>query len=477
MSHPRAAGESAAPTFESITSLPVSADEAWNWHARPGAFERLSPPWRNLEILERPERLENGCRLIFRIRQGPASIRWVALHEDVEPGRGFTDVQEKGPFARWRHRHGFEPEGDGSTCRLVDRIHYALPGGILGRAVFGGRIRDDLSALFAHRNRVLLQDLAMHRRYASDRPLRIAIAGASGLIGTTLGAQLETGGHEVIRVVRRQPGAGEVGWTSEGRWIEGQRLENLDAFVDLAGAGIADGRWSPSRKRLLRSSRVDRVRAVVAALGTLDTPPKVFLCASGVGIYGDTGHETVTESSPLSSEGFLAPLARDWEAAAAEASELGARVVHLRFGVVMSPRGGALARMAPPYLAGVGAVPGDGRQLLSWITADDTAGAIVHGIFTPELEGPVNVTSPRAAPLGDVGKALGKALRRPHWGTLPAAGLRMALGQMAEETVLQSTAAAPTRLLETGYEFRNTELVECFRELYGRAVGPAPEVA
>ncbi|MEM8930634.1 MAG: TIGR01777 family oxidoreductase [Acidobacteriota bacterium] len=467
-------------TFEHHLDLPVSADAAWAWHARPGAFDRLAPPWQSLRILRRNPDLSDGSELEFRIGLGPFGMRWLARHSNVEPGVGFVDEQIRGPFASWRHEHRFEAIDDAS-CRLIDRVDYRLPLSTLSDRLAGGFVHGDLTALFAWRRRVTSGDLSLHgglgRRFG-DRPRRVAISGLSGTIGRTLAAMLSTGGHHVVRIVRGTAGSSspaspwtEVGWDGS-RFDHPDRLEHLDAFVDLAGEPIAV-RWTPARRRRILASRTERVTAILGALGELASPPKAFLCASGVGIYGDTGSSVVDENADTASaDGFLADVARRWEAAAADATAFGARVAHLRFGIVLSPRGGALPKLLGPAPFGPLAIPGSGRQHVAWITLDDAAAAIVHAVHDSDLTGPVNVTAPQPLTMADLVRALGEATGRPVVGRVPAVVLRRLLGPMAEETVLRSTGAAPGRLLDRGFTFRDTDPVGALRVLLGRARGP-----
>lgn len=446
-------------------SLPVDADEAFAWHARPGAFERLVPPWQEIAIIDRQGGVENGARLTFKLHRGPVPVTWVAEHRDVEPGKHFRDVQVEGPFAAWDHCHSFHAEETGS--RLRDEIDYALPLGVVGSFVGGGMVEKDLERVFRYRHRMTRDDLEAHARYA-DRPrLTVAIAGASGLIGSALSAFLTTGGHRVLHLVRRPAeSADEVRWDPEFGVAEPELLEGVDAVVTLAGENIAGGRWTATRKKRLVSSRVAGVRRLVASLKDLEHPPRAFIAASAIGFYGDRGEENLDEAS-ASGEGFLAELSRDWEAASDGAAVLGARVVQLRFGVVLSPRGGALAKMLPAFRLGAGGPLGSGKQYLSWIGLDDAVGAIHHALQAEEVEGAVNVTGPEPLPQKDFAKVLGRILSRPTLLPTPAAALRLAFGEMADEALLASTRAEPRKLLESGYRFRDETLEKALGHVLG----------
>ena len=454
--------------FEKETPLSVTAREAYDWHSRPGAFERLSPPWQRIEVIEPASALADGTRLVFRLYQGRIPLRWVAEHRDVESPSRFRDVQVEGPFASWQHTHSFEDSAEG--CLLRDEIEFTMPLGALSEPLCGWKIRRDLERAFAFRHRTTAEDLALHARYR-DRPrLKVAVTGASGLIGSALCALLTTGGHHVLRLVRREPRSpDEVRWDPASGVAEPRQLTGIDALVALGGESIASGRWNAGRKKRLVESRVDATRNLVASLRALDTPPATFVCASAVGFYGDRGDVAVDEGSPRG-RGFLAELVESWESAAASAGELGTRVVSLRFGVVLSPRGGSLAKMLPPFLAGGGGPLGSGHQYLAWISIDDAAGAIHHALMNGELRGPVNAVAPEAVPQRRFATTLGRVLCRPAIVPAPAFVLRAVFGEMADETLLASTRAVPGKLTDSGYTFRQKELPVALAHVLGRGV-------
>lgn len=453
-------------TFTRESRLPVSAAEAYAWHSRPGAFERMLPPWQRARVIRRPAELADGAELEFELRKGPARIRWVAEHRDVRPGRGFADVQRQGPFRFWHHRHELSDEGRAAS-RLSDHIEYELPLAPLGDWIAGGVIRRDLARTFDYRHRVLRQDLELHARYAGRDRLRIAVTGATGLVGRVLCDVLTTGGHEVVRLSRRPFQPDMVGWSPETGVDRPEALEGVDAVVHLAGENIAARRWSERQMEKIRSSRVEGTLRLIDSLRRLERAPRTFLCASAIGYYGDRGGEVLSEASP-SGSGFLAEVATAWEEAAAQAADLGARVTTARFGVVLSPRGGALGKMLPAFRMGLGGPFGDGRQGTSWVAIDDAVAALVHLLLEPGAEGPYNITAPAAVSNADLGRTLGAVLRRPALMPLPATAARLAFGRMADEMLLASAWVRPDRLAESGFEFRFPDLEPALRHLLGR---------
>lgn len=455
------------------TRLPVTREEAFAWHERPGAFQRLTPPFMPARLERGGGTLEAGSEVVLRLlpRAGQLGPRWRARHVVYDPPAEFRDEQVSGPFAEWSHRHRFDPADAGSTV-LTDDVDYRLPLGALGAAVAGPAVHRQLDRMFAYRHRVAVADLAAHARAARKGvgTMHVAITGASGLIGEALSALLTTGGHRVTRLVRREPGEGELGWDPERGEIDADGLRGVDAVVHLAGESIASVRWTEGRKRRVMESRRKGTRLIAETLAGLDGGPSVLVSASGIDYYGDTGDEAVTEESPPG-RGFLADVCREWEAATAAAADAGVRVVTVRTGVVQSPQGGALAKQLPLFRAGIGGRIGSGRQWLSWISLDDVAGVYHHALTSPEISGPLNATAPEPVTNAEHAKTVGRVLRRPTPLPVPSLGPRLVLRDMADDLLLGSKRVLPARALETGYVFRHPTLEGCLRDALGR---PAP---
>lgn len=299
--------------------------------------------------------------------------------------------------------------------------------------------------------------------------MTILVSGSHGLIGSALVRALVEEGHRVVRLVRSvaQTLTGDARWDPETGAVDPGRLEGCDAVVHLAGESIAGPVWTAERKRRIRDSRVEGTRLLCESLLRMDNPPAALLCASAVGYYGDRGDEVLREESPPG-RGFLAQVCRAWEDAAELASRGGIRVVRLRFGMVLSAHGGALARMLPPFRAGLGGRLGSGCQYVSWVALDDAVGALTHAMRTPSLQGPVNVTAPHPVENREFARILGKVLSRPAAVPVPAFALRLAFGAMADDLLLASTRAVPARLLTSGYEFRLPSLESALRKLLGK---------
>ncbi len=298
--------------------------------------------------------------------------------------------------------------------------------------------------------------------------MRISVTGSSGLIGSALVPLLTAEGHEVARVSRSTAARGAWRWDPGAGHVDGRAVNGMDAVVHLAGESIAGGRWSEARKDRIRASRVRGTRVVAEAVARADPRPQALLCASAMGFYGDRGDELLTETS-APGRGFLSEVSREWEEACAPARDEGVRVVNLRFGIVLSPAGGALAKMLLPFRLGAGGVVGSGRQWWSWVALDDAVGAIRHALVTPGLAGPVNVAAPNPVTNAEFTRTLGRVLARPTLFPVPAFAARLALGEMADALLLASARLVPVRLQQTGYVFRRPELEGALRHLLAGA--------
>lgn len=420
--------------------MPATAAELFAWHSRERAFERLNPPFDPVVLESREGRgLDVGTRVAVRTKVGPIEQRWVAEHTALEPGRMFRDEQRLGPFSRWVHTHHF---ADGE---LFDEIEWETPLGALR-----GMVSAKLERAFAYRHAVTRADLERHARL-SDRPrLRVAITGVNGLIGVALAAYLDTAGHEVVPARRGDFSA----------------VDGCDAVIHLAGAPIGQ-RWTRALREEIVTSRIDYTRALVEAMRTAAKPPRVLLSGSAIGVYGERGDEELDEASAVGTRategaGFLAALCADWEAEALKAASF-ARVVVMRTGVVLTPRGGALAAMLPAFRLAAGGPIGSGRQWMSWISLEDQLGAIEHALHTEALQGPVNFVAPAALTGRQFATELGRVLGRPSFARVPAFALKALYGESAEAALLASQRVKPTKLQASGFNFLHPSVEPALR--------------
>ena len=446
-------------TYSSVVDAPVS--EVFEWHARPGAITRLSPPWQPVRVGQEATSLRDGRAVLLL----PGGVRWVAEHQPdgYDPPHQFVDQLVSAGLSSvlsWRHTHMFSAEGEAEAeneTRVSDDVQTPVPASALRQ-------------MFAYRHRQLAADLATQRwaRLHRGEPLTVAITGASGLVGTALTALLSTGGHQVIKLVRhpaQDPG--------ERQWQPDQPdpglLDGVDAVVHLAGASIA-GRFTPAHKRAVRESRVGPTRrlADLAAAARASGGPQTFVSASAIGYYGaDRGDEILGEDSAPGDD-FLARLVVEWEAATAPAADAGLRVVQVRTGIVQTPRGGTLRLLFPLFEAGLGGRLGSGRQWLSWIGIDDLADVYLRALVDPAVSGPVNAVAPDPVRNLAYTRTLGSVLRRPTVIPVPGFGPRLLLGaEGARELAEASQRVRPDALLAAGHTFRYVRLEPALRHLLG----------
>ncbi|MFJ9552394.1 TIGR01777 family oxidoreductase [Nocardiopsis sp. NPDC101807] len=440
--------------FRYSSVVPAPRDEVFDWHARPGAFARLAPPWQPVRLAAEADSLRDGTAVL----SFPGGLRWEARHlpERYDPPRRFADRLVSQPLATllsWTHAHDFVAE-TGESTRVVDRVATSVPEALL-------------RPMFAYRHAQLADDLAAGARARAwnDRPVTVAVTGAGGLVGRSLCSLLTTGGHRVVRLVRRDPAHPD-----ERRWDPKEPaadlLEGVDALVHLAGEPLF-GRFTEQHKEALRDSRVGPTRALARLVARSGT--RVFVTASAIGYYGpDRGDEVLTEDSPRGT-GFLADLVADWEEAAEPAAEGGARCVRVRTGIVQSPAGGVLGLQYPLFAAGLGGKIGDGQQWMSWIGVDDLADVYVRAVLDGALTGPVNGVAPNPVHGAEHADALAGVLRRPAALPVPGWGPALLLGREgADEVALADQRVAPARLEAAGHRFRYPRLEGALAHLFGR---------
>ena len=297
--------------------------------------------------------------------------------------------------------------------------------------------------------------------------MKIVISGASGLIGTQLVAKLSTSGHEVVRLVRRSPKAGEIQWNPKSGTLDASALEGVDAVIHLSGAGIGDKRWSDGYRKEILDSRTDTTALLAKTIASLSRKPSVFLSGSAIGIYGARNDEQLTEVSTHGT-GFLAEVCEQWEAAAKPAVDAGVRTVYLRTGIVLSPKGGALKKLLPLFKLGVGGKFGNGKQWQSWISIDDEIGAIEY-LLTANVSGAVNLTAPNPVTNAEFTKVLASVLKRPAIVPVPTFAPKILLGgELADALLFTGQRVIPAALNASGYTFKHTTLESALRSLLSK---------
>ena len=443
--------------YESVVDQPLA--EVFGWHSRPGAMTRLMPPWQPIKVVAETQSLADG-RAVLGL---PGGLRWVAQHDPsgFDPPHRFVDELSSHGLSSWpariigwwRHTHEFS-EAPGGT-RVYDHVDTSVPAAAL-------------RSTFVYRHRQLFQDLAAHRAAAEAgaQPMVIAVTGASGMVGSALSAFLSTGGHRVIRLVRRPArNALERQWNPDH--LSPELLSGVDAVVHLAGASIA-GRFSDGHKAAVRDSRIEPTRRLADAAALADDGPATFVSASAIGYYGfDRGDAVLCEES-VRGDGFLADVVADWEAATAPAAEAGLRVVNVRTGIVQSARGGTLRLMRPLFAAGLGGRLGSGEQWLSWIGLDDLLDVYHRATYDARLSGPVNAVAPEPVRNADYTKALAGVLHRPAVVPVPSLGPRLLLGQQgARELAEANQRVVPTKLETLAHRFRRSKITDALAHELG----------
>ena len=454
-------------SIEYASIVDHSIDEVFAWHTRQGAMRRLVPPWQPMRVVAETQSLADG-RAILGL---PGGLRWVAQHDPAayDPPYQFVDALSSDGLMSlpprvigwWRHTHRFSDVGNGNT-RVHDRVDTTVPGA-------------GLRSTFAYRHRQLADDLAAHRDAADAGAGRLVVAmtGSSGLVGTALAAFLSTGGHRVIRLVRRDPaGPDERRWDPEHPAAD--LLDGVDAVVHLAGESIA-GRFTEAHRQAIVESRIGPTRRLAELAAGAGRTVRTFVSASAVGFYGyDRGDALLCEDSARG-DGFLADVVADWEAATGPAADAGLRVVTVRTGIVQAANGGTLRLLRPLFAAGLGGRLGSGRQWLSWVGIDDLLDIYYRAVYDSRLTGPVNAVGPNPVRNIEYTKALAKALHRPALLPVPSFGPRLLLGEQgARELAEADQRVLPTKLQTLGHRFRHQAVDDALAHQLGH--DPAPRV-
>ncbi len=448
-------------TRRSTQWLPRPRAEVFAFFQNPANLAKLTPPWLGFHVLT-PQPLEMRAGAIFDYRVSPLGFPqyWRTLIESYDAPNSFVDTQLKGPYKLWHHTHRFEDK-DGGTL-ITDEVRYELPFQPFGELA-AGEIERRLDAIFAYRESAVA---ALFKPKGGS--MKIVIAGGNGWIGRDLSRTLINAGHDVVVLSRNGapssvPGVRTRAWlvADAGGWES--ELDGADAVVNLCGEGVADGPWTAARRGRLLHSRLTPTRALVEALGRIEKKPPVLVNASAVGWYAQAGERLQAETD-AAGPGFLSDLCARWEKEAREAEKLGLRVVLLRIGVVLGRDGGALSRMLIPFKLALGGRLGDGRQHFPWVHLDDVTGLILSSITNERLHGPVNAVGPELATNAEFTAALGKVLRRPTPFPVPAAVLKLMLGEMSS-LLLGSLKIVPAAAVGAGYTFKHPRLEGALAEV------------
>jgi uncharacterized protein len=460
--------------FTKQLDVAVSQELLFNWHESPGAFSRLTPYWEKVTMQSQVGGIRDGDEVKVKVNiLGPVSLSWHLKHEDYIYGQQFVDKQNPsgfrgGMFDYWKHSHIMSKSGD-NTSQLKDNIEYRLPLSFIGNLFGSSFVEAKLNRLFDFRHRVTKVESKIFQEKKQD--MKILVVGSRGLVGTDLVSFLKHQGHEVVRLSRSKKASDTeevITWDPDSGCVNEADFEGFDAVINLAGENIASKRWTPAQKEEIKQSRVDSTSLIANALAKVKNPPRVFVCASATGFYGDRPDEVLNENSVAVKGDFLSETCVAWEAACKPAADVGIRVVNARFGIILSPKGGAMAKLLLPFQLGLGGQIGNGEQVMSWIALDDVVYALNYVAQNETISGPVNFTSPNPVTNLEFTKALGKVLQRPTIFPVPSFGAKLVFGEMADALLLSSQKVKPTKLESSGYEFAYADLELAFRHLLGK---------
>lgn len=451
--------------FIKKTTIHTPVEPLFSWHATKGAIQRLTPPWAPMKLLSRnQDGIQTGVQVEFLLSLFKVPVIWEARHIAYQENSLFKDRQIRGPFTRWEHIHQFIPEGPDKTI-MVDKVHFELPLRRLSRP-FYAFAKKKIKTMFDYRHRVLKYDLENYQR--NVKPMNILISGASGTIGQALIPLLETSGHKVFQLVRKKDNLSDcqLFWDPYNNILDIEKAGTIDAIINLNGVDISKGKWTAKQKQRILDSRIIPTRFLAQKAAEMTPKPKVFLTASAIGIYGNQPGQMTEESSK--GELFISDVCRQWEEAALPAQDNGIRTVMLRTGIVLTPAGGALAKMMLPFKMGMGVILSTGTQMMSWISMDDEISAIRFILEHDAVKGPVNLTAPAPVTNREFSSTLAKIFSKKVYFTMPEFFIKLIWGEMGNETLLSSINVHPSKLMDNGFQFQHNTLFQALKHLLGR---------
>ena len=450
--------------FSAKKQISADTQTVWRYLHNPEAIIRLLPPWQKINNLGISAHYpKQGSAVSFTLSEYNF-LRFKWQIDITETGQDTLALQaRRGPLLYWQHTINVQPdEIEPGHCILSENIKFkSLP-------FSGAEVRRQLTRNFTYRHQQLNNDLAFIEKISSEAKC-LAVTGASGLIGTQLVALLRLAGHRVLTLSRKPVGenSDEIMWQPDKGILNPAHLEGVDCVIHLAGEPISKN-WTPKQKAYLMQSRAQAIRTLHKAFAAMEKPPQTFICASAVGFYGNVPEGTVDESGLSPDQGFAPALCCTIELEADAIAALGIRTVKARLGVVLSRRGGALAKLLPAFWLGGGGPLGHGRQGFSWVALEDAVRAFITVALDKKFAGAVNIVAPQACTQQAFAAALGRALRRPAFMPMPAPVVRLLFGQMGQELLLEGCFAEPTVLLRNGFTFSYPKLEDA---LYWEVMG------
>lgn len=454
----------ATEIFVKKSDIQASAETAFEWHEKPGALQRLTPPWQKMKVLQQSKGISVGATVTMVNYFFGLPVKMEAEHLDYKKGSFFQDTLTKSPFSSWLHNHSFFEKGE-EASELEDKIEYSLPWYFPG--FLKTKVKKELHRIFKYRHAVFQKDI--ERQAMSDKPLTILISGASGLLGAALIPFFTTGGHRVLKLVRRSadPLKNEIAWDPAKGELDLDGIGKIDVVINLNGSPIAEGRWTEERKKRIVESRTASTLLLAEKIAELAEKPDLFFSASAIGYYGNSGSNPIDEKGKVG-DLYISDVCKVWENSAEKAVTAGVRTVFGRIGIVLTPQGGALEKMLPGFYLGLGGRLSKGDQYMSWISLEDIVGSIWHIIMNKEISGPVNLSGPAPVTNKEFTKTIGKVLSRPAFMLVPGWLINLIWGKMGKELLLSGSNAKPSVLLDSGYNFSHKTLEEALRAELGR---------
>ena len=449
-------------SFTKTTTIRASRHKVFFWHAQKGTLTRLLPPWRKVTVLTRIGGIEDGAELIMKVYFWRI-FYWTMTFQYVDFKRNeqFAVKQLEGPFKFWEYIHRFtDAEHDYTEAR--DEISYILS---WKTKPFASQIRREVERGFRFRHHVMKHEVEYLSQF-SYNPLKIAVVGGTGFLGSRLCNFLQSAGHKVSVITRKKCGAcNSILWNPENEILDREHLEGFDVVVNFAGESLVSSRWGREKMRKIYTSRVDTTRFLAETLLELKNPPKVFISASACGFYGSS--QDVKTEEDGSGTDFLADVSRSWEQAAKIVENRGIRLVTPRIGVVLWPSGGILKSMHLQFLLGLGCTFGKGDNWMSWIAMDDLVTLLHYCMVTDSISGPVNAVAPNPVTQLEFDEIYAKVLHRPCLLKVPRFIARFILGKMADHLLFSSQRVLPKKMEATNFKFFYPRLQDALSGVYG----------
>lgn len=462
--------------FEKQTEIDSPTEDVFKYHEHSGSLNRLIPPWSFLRVLKESDQIKNGSVAIIEFRFGPLKFKYISHHLGYIKNVRFQDIMTQGPFKWWLHTHSFYPNTE-HRCIVKDQIEYLLSPALGNPHFVTNRIQNYLERFFAYRYEIIKNDFSLSKQTSQFKKKRILISGSTGVIGSALIPILKTvGNHEITPLIRTSSYASYVGttlnkknvlsWDPQLQNINPTDLEGFDVIIHLGGSNIF-GRWSKLKKDIIRNSRIQSTKLICDTILNLKKPPSTFICASAIGYYGNRCDEVLTEESIMGT-GFLPNVCNEWENVSKPLISKGIRVLNLRFGLVLTPRGGLLKRLVIPSLFRIGLKIKKVDPILSWISIEDAIRIIVFAMSNPKISGPINVVSPKPARLTEFVSTVSDVLKIKFNLSINKSIIKIALGEVLDEVILTSSYVLPKKMHLHGYQFVNHDLKKGLCDLLGK---------